>query len=536
MTDLDIVDGLISAKLTPKEAVDLGLSSNTLEVSVPCSRRNILMLEAIAGVGSATDRYRIARAQVMDTPREQLAWIPEVLRGRGYDPSSLLQHQLQFINLASQRSSLFNASEQGTCKTLSALAAALVCDRKRVLVVCPKMVADEWMTEISGSNGRLPPVPIRVIPAFSGATVRRELTGDGVALVNYEALGALEKKILAWKPDQVICDESWRLKNRTAKVTRVMTRVCRDRPVWLLGGTPVGNNVGDLWSQLRLLGQLKDSPYWRFVERYARVQNIYLGRRTVHKIIGLQRVAELIGLLEPVWFRATKASCLDLPPKLPPERVRVSLTHRQQEWYDHITQFGETALAPLSLAGENTTLLRQQQVVGGHLPLPEGIHELPCSKLDWLLGFTDSHLAGDPTVRMIVWCRFNDEIKRIGRGLREVLGESAVVEVYSDVGGLSAETKQLYNSKDPDGPQVIVAQIAMMSSGQNLQGTDINVYFSNSWIYIHLSQSEDRSHRQGRVGAVRYIDLVATGTIDEQIIRALDAKQDLSFRLTPSTA
>ena len=41
-------------------------------------------------------------------------------------------------------------------------------------------------------------------------------------------------------------------------------------------------------------------------------------------------------------------------------------------------------------------------------------------------------------------------------------------------------------------------------------------------------QSEDRAHRIGQTNKVTYIDLVAKGTVDEKIVKALRNKLDLA--------
>ena len=41
-------------------------------------------------------------------------------------------------------------------------------------------------------------------------------------------------------------------------------------------------------------------------------------------------------------------------------------------------------------------------------------------------------------------------------------------------------------------------------------------------------QSEDRAHRIGQKKSVTYIDLIAEGTIDEKIVKALRSKMDIA--------
>ena len=54
------------------------------------------------------------------------------------------------------------------------------------------------------------------------------------------------------------------------------------------------------------------------------------------------------------------------------------------------------------------------------------------------------------------------------------------------------------------------------------------IYYSNNYDLEKRLQSEDRAHRIGQTNKVTYIDLVAKGTVDEKIVKALRNKLDLA--------
>ena len=54
------------------------------------------------------------------------------------------------------------------------------------------------------------------------------------------------------------------------------------------------------------------------------------------------------------------------------------------------------------------------------------------------------------------------------------------------------------------------------------------IYFANSFDLAVRMQSEDRAHRIGQKNNVTYIDLIAEGTIDEKIVKALRSKMDIA--------
>jgi hypothetical protein len=67
--------------------------------------------------------------------------------------------------------------------------------------------------------------------------------------------------------------------------------------------------------------------------------------------------------------------------------------------------------------------------------------------------------------------------------------------------------------------------------GLTLTAANTMVYYSNSFDLEKRLQSEDRAHRIGQTKNVTYIDLIAVGTVDEKIVKALRAKIDIATQV-----
>jgi len=67
--------------------------------------------------------------------------------------------------------------------------------------------------------------------------------------------------------------------------------------------------------------------------------------------------------------------------------------------------------------------------------------------------------------------------------------------------------------------------------GLTLTAAHTMVYYSNSFDLEKRLQSEDRAHRIGQTKNVTYIDLIAVGTVDEKIVKALRAKIDIATQV-----
>ena len=67
--------------------------------------------------------------------------------------------------------------------------------------------------------------------------------------------------------------------------------------------------------------------------------------------------------------------------------------------------------------------------------------------------------------------------------------------------------------------------------GLTLTSSHTVVYYSNDYSLEVRLQSEDRAHRIGQTSKVTYVDLMADHTIDEKIVKALNAKIDLASQV-----
>jgi hypothetical protein len=556
-------------------------------LAFPASRATFLAAEAMAAPVSVSQDYKAARQQTLGVPLQYQAEVDQTLSHLSPLARDLKNHQAEFCALAWRQRGMINASEQGTGKTTMAWATAALWGAKRVLIVAGNSFVQQWQDEWEALWQSPRPFGCTVLGSGTGTIERRgeRITALGAnphawpvtVVTNYEAIATIGRKehrrlgledaIRAYHPDCVILDESWNVKNPESAITKALIPICdAAQHVLCLTGTPVGNHVGDLWAQLRMLGpQAAPEDFWDFTARFANLIRVNIGTRQVIKPQGVRDVVGLMLRIEPFWYRATKEVCLELPPKRRWPVVRVDLPAEQQALYERVEDEGECALGnTLALSTSRVVAVRLHQIAGGFRPVysparqgvdpdccfqeaeewypedrPAGqrasyaMEPQPCYKLEWLKRFAREVLVGDPTRRLIIWVRYLHELRRL---VNELLP-------YVDVEGVSGDTpneylgslKTSFNSRAEDGVQVLVCQWQKMAFGHNLQSADWHVRFSGTWSYVQHSQAEDRSHRMGREEEVNYIDLIARGTIDEDILRAINEKRDFASHLGGAT-
>ena len=464
--------------------------------------------------------------------------------------ANLYAHQIRAANMAmlqfsGRRSAGFGLLfEMGCGKTLTAIAimGALFNRREitRVLVVAPASVCSVWPHDLEAFAAF--PFEARVLLGEKGKRLEdlQQLTGSPqptrrllIAVINYEAThrdGILEA-LQDYGADLILCDESQRIKNPRAAQSKAVQKLgdaARFRLI--LSGTPVQNSVIDLYSQYRFLDpSVFGTNFYAFRNRYCR-----LGGYGGHEITGYQHMDELVKKEHAIALRVTKAECLDLPAETFVRRY-VRLDPDASRLY---AQIARTSCAALESGGHITAatvltrLLRLMQLTGGFIQEDEA--DLPSSistaKLDALEDILDDYVL-ESGHKLVIFARFRAEISAICGPLAQRGIRYGVIDgtVPMEQRGAVVEDFQ----QNPD-TLVFVAQIQTAGLGITLHAASAAVFYSLDFNYANYAQALARIHRIGQAHPVTYIHLLAEHTIDDQVLDALERKEDLARTIVDS--
>ena len=458
--------------------------------------------------------------------------------------AKLFRHQVRAANMALiQLSSKPSAGfgllfEMGCGKTLTAIAimGALYCQHKitRVLVVAPSSVCSVWPHDLAAFAAF--PYEVRVLLGEKKQRLEalHSLTDYPntanrllVAVINYEATHreGIFEALEGYAADLIICDESQRIKNPRAAQSRA-AQMLGDRAACrlILSGTPVQNSVIDLYSQYRFLDPgVFGANFYAFRNRYCQ-----MGGYGGHEVVGFQQMDELVRKEHSIALRVTKAECLDLPGQTFARRY-VQLEPAARRLYAQIARAscaelenGEHVTASIVL----TKLLRLMQLTGGFVQADGGDRPRPAgsAKLDALADILEDYVQ-EAGQKLVVFARFRPEIAAIcqlleQRGIRYGRIDG---EIPMDQRGAIVETFQ----QDP-GVKVFVAQIQTAGLGITLHAASAAVFYSLDFNYANYAQALARIHRIGQAQPVTYIHLLAEHTVDDQVLDALERKEDLA--------
>lgn len=488
------------------------------------------------------ERRRLAGiARELDTQRaaaEPAPLVPYPVRAK------LFRHQVRaanmaLIQLASKSSAGFGLLfEMGCGKTLTAIAimGALYRQHKitRVLVVAPSSVCSVWPHDLAAFAAF--PYKVRVLLGEKKQRLEalHSLTDYPntanrllIAVINYEATHreGIFEALDGYAADLIVCDESQRIKNPRAAQSRAV-QMLGDRAACrlILSGTPVQNSAIDLYSQYRFLDPgVFGANFYAFRNRYCQ-----MGGYGGHEVVGFQHMDELVRKEHSIALRVTKAECLDLPGQTFVRRY-VQLEPAARQLY---TQIARASCAELE-NGEHVTasivltkLLRLMQLTGGFVQADgaDRPQQAGSAKLDALADILEDYVQ-EAGQKLVVFARFRPEIAAIcqlleQRGIRYGRIDG---EVPMDQRGAIVETFQ----QDP-GVKVFVAQIQTAGLGITLHAASAAVFYSLDFNYANYAQALARIHRIGQAQPVTYIHLLAEHTVDEQVLDALERKEDLA--------
>jgi SNF2 family DNA or RNA helicase len=174
-----------------------------------------------------------------------------------------------------------------------------------------------------------------------------------------------------------------------------------------------------------------------------------------------------------------------------------------------------------------TQMLRLQQVLSGHLRTDDGeLIEIDNRRIDAL-----HEVLAEVHGKVLIWSRFRYDIQTITRSLNLAYGNGSAESYFGDTS--DADRQRIVDTfQDKDSNlRFFVGNPQTAGLGLTLTAANTVVYYANDFNLETRIQSEDRCHRIGQNNPVTYVDLLAEGTIDERIVKALQGKLDLSAKV-----
>lgn len=278
-----------------------------------------------------------------------------------------------------------------------------------------------------------------------------------------------------------------------------------------LTGTPMPNNPLDIYAQARALDtSVFGTSFTAFRGRYAITHPDFKNQvlRWINMDEFERKYRQLAITIDPD---------LSLPPEteqtidveLPPKALK-SYAQMEREFITWL-ESGEEVSASNVLV----KMLRLQQMTAGHIKTDDGkVVDVHSAKEDAL-----ADILTDIGERVVVFARFTADLRAVERVAKK-LGRA-----YGEISGSRKDLTD--HATMPDGVEIMGVQVQSGSAGIDLTAASVGVFFTLTHSLGDYTQCRGRLYRPKQKRHVHWFHLVAAGTIDEKILKALEKKQEV---------
>lgn len=420
------------------------------------------------------------------------------------------------------------ADDMGLGKTVQALALIErewhANGKRPTLLVCPTSVIGNWQKEAARFTPDLPVMIHHGVTRAKGAAFKKDAEKHAIVVSSYPLLqrdyGAFED--VNWSG--VILDEAQNIKNPETKQARAARALKSDYRV-ALTGTPVENNVGDLWAIMEFLNPGFLGTQGEFKKTF------FIPIQAQRDADASARLRRLTGPFILRRLKTDKTIIADLPEKNE-MKVYCTLTKEQASLYAAVAKDAVKTIKDSEGIQRKgvvlATLSKLKQVCNHPAQFLGDNSAIPgrSGKLARLTEMLEEALsAGD---RALVFSQFAEMGGIIQKHLHETFGR----EVLFLHGATPKKQRDLmverFQSSNGDGPRVFVLSLKAGGTGLNLTAANHVFHFDRWWNPAVENQATDRAFRIGQKRNVQVHKFICAGTLEDKIDEMIESKQAIA--------
>lgn len=423
------------------------------------------------------------------------------------------------------------ADDMGLGKTIQALALIEhewhANGRRPVLLVCPTSVIGNWQKEAARFTPDLPVLTHHGISRAKGAVFKTQAARHAIVISSYSLLQRDWEILKDVDWSGVMLDEAQNIKNPESKQARAARSLPADYRV-ALTGTPVENNVGDLWAIMEFLNPGFLGTQAEFTRTF------FVPIQAQRDADAAERLRRLTGPFILRRLKSDKTIIADLPEKME-MKVFCTLTREQASLYAAVVEEARTSL-------DETTGIQRKGVVLATLSKLKQVCNHPAQflgdnsaipgrsgKLQRLTEMLDEVLAeGD---RALLFSQFAEMGGIIQRHVQETFGRE-VLFLHGTVPKKQRDRMvERFQAPNGDGPRIFVLSLKAGGTGLNLTAANHVFHFDRWWNPAVENQATDRAFRIGQMRKVQVHKFLCAGTLEEKIDEMIERKQEIAARI-----
>ena len=399
------------------------------------------------------------------------------------------------------------ADEMGLGKTLQVL--ALICSSDsstKSLVVCPASVVFVWQREIE-----------KFFPERKAIAVDRNTDFDqdvDFFICSYAFVHKLNQRLREIQFDYMVVDEAQYIKNPRSKTT-VSCCYIDSRYRIAITGTPIENNLFDIWSIFRFLmpgffcgyNQFQDSiNYPEFRESFKKQVSTFTIRRTKKSVaIELPKRNEL-----EIFCQMSDAQ------RIAYENIRVELKKSMSK------ASGDNNISSMNVL---TAIMRLRQASCAQFILPETLrhdHSMNSPKIESLM-IKLQNIAADGR-KVVIFSQFLEMLDEISIRIKKEIPEMTVSMLTGKSRNREAIVEEFQSTKNS---AAMLISLKAGGVGITLHSAEYAFLMEPWWNPAVEEQAIARIHRIGQKNITTIYRMITENSIEERMRKIQSSKKDL---------
>lgn len=498
-------------------------------------------------------REKIDYYQVAHRIKEEIKEQPRILIG-----GQLKEYQLKglqwMVSLYNNKLNGILADEMGLGKTIQSISlVSYLIERKgedKFLVIVPLSTITNWTLEFEKW------APSINVVVFKGSPAQRKDLAHEIRIGNFQVVLTTYEYIIKERPllskfhySHMIIDEGHRMKNAQSKLSITLKQYYRTKNRLILTGTPLQNNLPELWALLnfvlpKIFNSVKSFDEW-FNTPFANTgtqEKIELSEEE-----SLLVIRRLHKVLRPFLLRRLKKDVeKDLPDKI--EKVlKCNLSSLQNVLYQQMMKHNALFIGSKTteqagktgIKGLNNKMMQLKKICN---------HPFIFDDIEPVINPSgvNNELVWRTSGKFELLDRILPKLKASGHRVLIFFQMTTVMTVFEDFlnlrglkymrldGNTKADDRQtmLKDFNKPDSEYFcFLLSTRAGGLGLNLQSADTVIIFDTDWNPHQDLQAQDRAHRIGQKNEVRILRLITNDSVEELILERAHQKLEIDGKV-----
>jgi len=418
------------------------------------------------------------------------------------------------------------ADDMGLGKTIQTIAFILSkANEGPSLVISPTTVVANWKNELRRFAPSLKPIVLNTEHDREQAIT--DCGPNDVVLASYGILSTCSKELTGRQWNVICLDEAHQIKNRMTKVSQSAMNLTGKNRI-ILTGTPVQNNVSELWNLMQFINPGLFGKFDEFMNKFS----VILSKDDDKKQEKEEALLQLKSMTQPFILRRTKDEVIrDIPTKTEVDYI-VELTEREMKTYEEtrskMEEFYNTVSSKERMKfffGDLGKLRRMAcSMAMDNAAWPE-----EASKIRELRYLLKGIAVGDN--RIVLFSQYTDFLSYV----RRLLTSMGLSYLYMDGSTPMSQRDSIISDFQNEKCPIFVCSLKAGGIGINLTAANYVILLDPWWNPAIEQQAMDRTYRIGQLRDVTVIRLISYHTIEEKVTKLQEEKRTMSDDLLSGT-